>query len=119
MGTHLLRHKVQLIQVMEEHRHHLHCQSGGVDFREPAGREQTGIQVAGLHQSHHVCFAALRAAGEDDQLHGAIRSLAPLFTHRLQALVIRGAGRGERAQLETDGLFGGVEAGSGQGRAEQ
>jgi hypothetical protein len=119
LRTHLLCHVVQFIEVAEEHRHHLHGQGGGVNLRQTPSREQTGIQVARLHQADHVRFAALRAAREDDQLHGAIRGFAPLLPHRLEALVIRGAGRRESAQLEPNGLFGGVEARRGQGGAEQ
>ena len=119
LWTHLLRHVVQLVQVAEEHRHHLHGQSGGIDFRETPGGEQTGIEVAGLHQADHVRFAALRAAGEDDQLHGAVRGFAPLLAHRLEALVVRGAGGREGAQLEPDGLLGGVEARRGEAGAKE
>ena len=105
-----LRHVIHLVEVAEGHRHDFQGQGGRIDSAKPGGREQAGIEVARLHQPHHVRLAALRAAGEDDQLHGAVRGLAPLLAHRLQALVVGGAGGGERAELEPDGFVGGVEA---------
>ena len=72
LGPQLFTHVIHLVQVAERHRHDLQGQGRQVNLREPLGRQEAGIEVAGLHQAHHVGFGALGAAGEDDELDGAV-----------------------------------------------
>jgi hypothetical protein len=84
----LLAQVIHLVQTAEHHWHALQSVDGRLDFRDPDGGQQAGIEIAGLHQSDHVCFTPLCAIGKNRQPNRAGRRLTPLLSHGQQTFMI-------------------------------
>src|SRR6185369_5032807 len=97
---------VHLVETAERHWHGLERVDRRLDFRKTCAAQEAGIEIASLHQSHHVGLATLRAIGKNRQSNGAARHLAPFFSHGHQAFVIRRSARRESAQAEGNRFVG-------------